>query len=54
MYWFFRGIMDLSVDETADILGWSKNKVNLTLHRALKKLQVRSKEWKEETEYGVQ
>lgn len=49
-----RGIMELSVTETAEILGWSKNKVNLTLHRALKKLQLQSSEGKEVTEYGVQ
>jgi len=49
-----RGIMDLSVSETAEVLGWTKHKVNLTFHRALKKLQLQSKEWKEERDYGVQ
>ncbi|MBS4174723.1 RNA polymerase sigma factor [Bacillus sp. FJAT-49736] len=49
-----RGIMDLSVLETAEVLGWTKNKVNVTLHRALKKLQIQSKEWKEERDYGIQ
>jgi len=49
-----RGIMDLSVSETAEVLGWTKNKVNLTLHRALKKLQLQSKGWEEEQDYGVQ
>jgi len=49
-----RGIMDLSVSETAEVLGWTKHKVNLTLHRALKKLQLQSKEWKEERDYGIQ
>ncbi|MGV3463992.1 MAG: RNA polymerase sigma factor [Heyndrickxia sp.] len=49
-----RGIMELSVTETAEVLGWTKHKVNLTLHRALKKLQLQSKEWKEERDYGFQ
>ncbi|MFT4413049.1 RNA polymerase sigma factor [Fredinandcohnia humi] len=34
-----RLILELSVEETATILGWSPSKVNLTFHRALKALQ---------------
>lgn len=34
-----RGIMELSSRETAHILGWRENKVNVTLHRALKDLK---------------
>ncbi|WP_335871489.1 RNA polymerase sigma factor [Bacillus sp. 2205SS5-2] len=34
-----RGINELSVQETAQALNWSKNKVNLTYHRALKALE---------------
>lgn len=36
-----RGIQELSVDETAVILGWSANRVNVTLHRAIKELKNR-------------
>lgn len=34
-----KGIKELSVKETADILHWSENKVNVTYHRALKVLE---------------
>lgn len=34
-----RGINELSVQETAQALKWSENKVNLTYHRALKALE---------------
>ncbi|ATO49888.1 RNA polymerase sigma factor [Brevibacillus laterosporus] len=34
-----RGIKGLSSKETAEVLGWSEAKVNLTLHRALKAVQ---------------
>lgn len=34
-----RVMEDLSVADTAEILGWSESKVNLTLHRALKAIQ---------------
>lgn len=34
-----KGINELSVKETADILHWSENKVNVTYHRALKALE---------------
>lgn len=34
-----KGIKELSVKETADILQWSENKVNVTYHRALKALE---------------
>lgn len=34
-----RLLNDMSVSETAEVLGWSKAKVNLTYHRALKKLK---------------
>lgn len=39
-----RGIADLSAEETAQVLGWTDNKVNVTFHRALKKLNVMLKE----------
>ncbi|MFE7064019.1 RNA polymerase sigma factor [Sutcliffiella sp. NPDC057660] len=35
----FRGINELSVQETAQALNWSVNKVNLSYHRALKALE---------------
>jgi RNA polymerase sigma-70 factor (ECF subfamily) len=35
----FRGINELSVQETAQALNWSENKVNLSYHRALKALE---------------
>jgi RNA polymerase sigma-70 factor, ECF subfamily len=38
-----RGIMELSVAETARILGWSETKVSVTLHRALAKLRWQKK-----------
>ncbi|MEH7225923.1 RNA polymerase sigma factor [Bacillus sp. JJ1566] len=34
-----RLILELSVEETATILGWTTNKVSLTYHRAIKALQ---------------
>ncbi|WP_280771336.1 RNA polymerase sigma factor [Salipaludibacillus daqingensis] len=34
-----RGIMECTSQETAQILGWRENKVNVTLHRALKDLK---------------
>lgn len=34
-----RGIMEFSSAETSGILGWSENKVNVTLFRALRKLR---------------
>jgi len=34
-----RGIQRLSGTETAEILGWSLTKVNVTMHRALKQLE---------------
>ncbi|QRG67216.1 RNA polymerase sigma factor [Brevibacillus choshinensis] len=43
-----RGIKGLSAKETAQILNWSENKVNVTLHRAMKavkdKLELEGKE----------
>ncbi|WP_420910306.1 RNA polymerase sigma factor [Neobacillus muris] len=36
---FLRGIKEFSVSETASILNWNENKVRITYHRALKKLQ---------------
>lgn len=38
-----RLILELSVEETAAILGWSANKVSLTYHRAIKTLQKKLK-----------
>ncbi|MGD6831092.1 RNA polymerase sigma factor [Sutcliffiella halmapala] len=35
----FRGINELSVQETAQALQWSENKVNLSYHRALRALE---------------
>jgi RNA polymerase sigma-70 factor, ECF subfamily len=37
-----RGINDLDVKETAEILNWTENKVRITYHRACKKLQKNS------------
>ncbi|BAH41951.1 MULTISPECIES: RNA polymerase sigma factor [Brevibacillus] len=34
-----RGIKGLSSKETAEVLGWTEAKVNLTLHRAIKAIQ---------------
>ncbi|USG64794.1 RNA polymerase sigma factor [Brevibacillus ruminantium] len=34
-----RGIKGLSSKESAEVLGWSETKVNLTLHRAMKAVQ---------------
>ncbi|MFA9555782.1 RNA polymerase sigma factor [Evansella sp. AB-rgal1] len=34
-----RKIKDFSIQETSDILGWSENKVKVTLHRAMPLLQ---------------
>jgi RNA polymerase sigma-70 factor (ECF subfamily) len=34
-----RSIQDLSIKETADIMGWSVTKVKVTHHRAIKKLK---------------
>lgn len=43
-----RGLKGLSAKETAEILNWSENKVNVTLHRAMKavkeKLEQEAKE----------
>lgn len=39
-----RGIVDLSSEETAQVLRWTDNKVNVTFHRALKKLNIILKE----------
>ncbi|WP_026584448.1 RNA polymerase sigma factor [Bacillus sp. J33] len=39
-----RGIADLSAEETAQVLGWTINKVNVTFHRAVKKLNMLLKE----------
>ncbi|MED4585758.1 RNA polymerase sigma factor [Brevibacillus choshinensis] len=43
-----RGIKGLSAKETAQILNWSENKVNVTLHRAMKavkdKMELEGKE----------
>ncbi|MEH7237326.1 RNA polymerase sigma factor [Bacillus sp. JJ1562] len=38
-----RLILELSVEETATVLGWSTNKVSLTYHRAIKALQKQLK-----------
>jgi len=35
-----RCIQDLTVEETASILGWSQGKIKTTLHRAIKKLRT--------------
>lgn len=35
-----RGIKELSAAQTAEILDWSENKVNVTLHRAMKALKI--------------
>lgn len=35
-----RGILELSVSETAQALGWSESKVKVTWHRALKKFRT--------------
>lgn len=34
-----RGIKELSISETAEVLNWSEGKVRLTFHRAVKALQ---------------
>ncbi|MBY0122041.1 RNA polymerase sigma factor [Bacillus sp. S/N-304-OC-R1] len=34
-----RGIKELSISETAEVLNWSEGKVRLTFHRAIKALQ---------------
>ncbi|PLR84432.1 RNA polymerase subunit sigma [Bacillus canaveralius] len=39
-----RGIAELSAAETARVLGWSTNKVNVTFHRAVQKLNTLLKE----------
>ncbi|WP_251554588.1 RNA polymerase sigma factor [Neobacillus muris] len=39
-----RGIAELSPYETAQVLGWTENKVNVTFFRAVKKLNERLKE----------
>lgn len=39
-----RGIADLSAEETAQVLGWTNNKVHVTFHRAVKKLNSLLKE----------
>jgi RNA polymerase sigma-70 factor (ECF subfamily) len=39
-----RGMADLSPEETAKVLGWTENKVNVTFHRAVKKLNLLLKE----------
>ncbi|WP_456276528.1 RNA polymerase sigma factor [Bacillus sp. AK128] len=42
-----RSLKDLSVKETAEILGWSESKVKTTYHRALKMLEIEAlkNEW---------
>lgn len=45
-----RGIEELSIAETADILKWPDKKVSLTFHRALKALKKKM----EEGDYGIQ
>ncbi|MBT2691358.1 RNA polymerase sigma factor [Bacillus sp. ISL-47] len=39
-----RGIAELSAEETGEVLGWTENKVNVTFHRAVKKLNLLLKE----------
>ncbi|MEH7334963.1 RNA polymerase sigma factor [Neobacillus drentensis] len=39
-----RGIAELSSQEAGQVLGWSENKVNVTFHRAVKKLNECLKE----------
>lgn len=36
-----RAVMDMSVKDTARVLGWSESKVNVTLHRALRAVRVK-------------
>ncbi|MGG1660933.1 RNA polymerase sigma factor [Brevibacillus sp. NRS-1366] len=43
-----RGIKGLSPKETAEILHWSENKVNVTLHRAMKAVREKLEEEKKE------
>ncbi|AIQ62498.1 RNA polymerase [Paenibacillus stellifer] len=38
-----RGIKGLSSKETAEVLGWSESKVNVTMHRAMKAVQHKRK-----------
>ncbi|MCD8510070.1 MAG: RNA polymerase sigma factor [Bacillus sp. (in: Bacteria)] len=38
-----RKIQELSVKETADILGWSEGKVKMMTHRAMEKLRLQMK-----------
>ena len=35
-----RAVMDMSVEETAIVLGWTMNRVNVTLHRGLKMVRT--------------
>ncbi|MBP3039692.1 sigma-70 family RNA polymerase sigma factor, partial [Bacillaceae bacterium Marseille-Q3522] len=39
-----RYIHDLSISETADVLGWSESKVKTTQHRAMKQLKSKMNE----------
>ncbi|ADU32334.1 RNA polymerase sigma factor [Evansella cellulosilytica] len=39
-----RKIQELSIKETADILGWSEGKVKMVTHRAMEKLRLHMKE----------
>jgi RNA polymerase sigma-70 factor, ECF subfamily len=44
-----RGIEQLSVKETAEVLQWNENKVRITFHRALKELEKRMGGYKDES-----
>lgn len=35
-----RTIMDMSISETAEVLGWTKTRVNVTLHRGIRALRI--------------
>lgn len=48
-----RLVNDFSVEETAEILGWSLGKVRVTLHRATKKLRKELTETQSVTREGV-
>jgi len=43
-----RAIKELSVAETAEVLNWTENKVRITFHRALKALQEKKEEIRNE------
>ncbi|WP_052035845.1 RNA polymerase sigma factor [Tumebacillus flagellatus] len=47
-----RGIQELTPAQTAEVLGWNQNKVNLVYHRAMKSLHKKLKQQGEDSKWN--